>query len=82
MASATSLVAQLQRREALLKEIPVLLAEQRKAMKATPPPSWEFAIAIDFLDGLEQRKKTISVARNEQGNLVFLPPKEIFLTDV
>ncbi len=82
--SATSLVLNCNAGTVSLKEIPVFLAEQRKAVKVTlSPPSWEFAIFIDYLDGLEQRKRQKFLAvRNEQGNLVFLPPKEIYLTDV
>lgn len=82
--SATSLVLSCNAGTVSRKEVSVLPAEQRKAMKVTlSPPSWEFAIAIDYLDGLEQRKRqTFSAVRNEQGNLVFLPPKETYLTDV
>lgn len=82
--SATSLVLNCNAGTASLKEVPVLPAKQTKAMKVIlSPPSWEFAITIDYLDGLEQRKRqAFSAVRNEQGNLVFLPPKEIDPTDV
>ena len=82
--SATSLVLKCNSGTISIKEVSVLPSDQKRAMKISlSPPSWEFVIDIDYLDGLDQRKRQIfSAVKNEQGKLIFLPPKEIYLTDV
>ena len=82
--SATSLFLKCTSGTVSPDKFPVIASSQNKAINISlASPSWEFDFDIDYLDGLEQRKRqTFTAVISEQGHLVFLPPKEIYLTDV
>lgn len=82
---ATSLQFRCSAGDVIPNELPILSAESNRQIKVdvSKEPTWDFDVEVDYLDGLGvSRRQKFQALKNEQGHLIFLPPKEVYLTDV